>query len=858
MSHAIPPLASPSDADNEHVRRLLGQRATRADLHSRFPDVFDQDDSPSVYSHPYFSPPTPHVASNSDFTYPSPPGHAHQYHQQPARVVTSPRSPPARPRFSDDPGASILDLDDDSSRSSLESGPDDDDDHDEEHSDDDDDPDDNDEPSRMSYLGPKMRFHSRAPWETEDGVLEEDEPDTRSVLSGFHGRNTPDTFGALGFGRRSGESSRSSSKFKRSLDNPTNHSSKQRGALESLAQASLSSSSLISSSTSSHGGSGLRSVFSLGRGTNHSPQPSQSPSNITPASPSTVVAPRSPRKSVDAAFVDVSRQETHSSTTSNSCLEGSDENVHPYANPHNIAVSFPVVQPSSPASSVFKQTSVSRSDSITTVTESVIGHRARAQTAGEQDQTFLQTPRMRSSTIQGREISSPLPIGTARADASPIRDSSPNVSSIPGWLETTSAPAFNLISLEEARAQRSRNATGSARKSTSSAVSAVAPFPEPVEVASRPASLEKDKNQARSRARSVSAGSKARQALHSMVGGGGAQPVQLQRRESETLAPPVSSPHSSAKLLRHKKSGFMRIFNGRDKDKEESPPPIPALPGAYAVHTVNVIPKPAPSRVPVPRLSPPLGGFDRNAALLSPSSASQHKRSPPPLTIQTPSYSRSDDEGDGTMHGRTPSSPPQQPWLRVSNLPSSAPAQISDFPPLKLRPVSSLLSTAKFGDHIVVSPRSSFENQEPETPGSTTPSTLVSPTSPSHGALLATLARSDGRSSGEKSTSSGGSIAEDQTAIIKALQEQIVSSKMVWQRQIWELEGQIRDLKAEVEDLRVATDNTEYCNSCGRGRKEPAASEGTAASSTSNTDHSVVNRPRARTGIVSSRFGGTV
>ena len=57
----------------------------------------------------------------------------------------------------------------------------------------------------------------------------------------------------------------------------------------------------------------------------------------------------------------------------------------------------------------------------------------------------------------------------------------------------------------------------------------------------------------------------------------------------------------------------------------------------------------------------------------------------------------------------------------------------------------------------------------------------------------------------------------DQSSVIQALQEQILSTRRAWQRQIWELEGQVRDLKAEVEELRTAEGSSEYCMACGRG-----------------------------------------
>jgi len=77
----------------------------------------------------------------------------------------------------------------------------------------------------------------------------------------------------------------------------------------------------------------------------------------------------------------------------------------------------------------------------------------------------------------------------------------------------------------------------------------------------------------------------------------------------------------------------------------------------------------------------------------------------------------------------------------------------------------------------------------------------------------------------------------------KSLQEQLISARATWQRKVWELEGQVRDLKAELEEVK-GRNGDEYCDTCGRGKKLPPASSGGG----------VVNRPRART-ATSTRFG---
>lgn len=134
--------------DEDHVRQLLDQR--RAAMHTQM----DAYDSPSLYSAPFFSP-RPNDISDT-----------HSY-----RAPPSPPAPlEARSRLNE-LAQSMLDLDDYSDHDSDDDDPDTVDAH---H----DQPDD----SRMSLLGPKMRFHGKAPWEMDAEALEEEdepEPDNR-------------------------------------------------------------------------------------------------------------------------------------------------------------------------------------------------------------------------------------------------------------------------------------------------------------------------------------------------------------------------------------------------------------------------------------------------------------------------------------------------------------------------------------------------------------------------------------------------------------------------------------------------------------------------------------------------------
>ena len=330
----------------------------------------------------------------------------------------------------------------------------------------------------------------------------------------------------------------------------------------------------------------------------------------------------------------------------------------------------------------------------------------------------------------------------------------------------------------------------------------------------------------RTRARSISAGAnRARSALQTLVG-----QTKPERRDSEpTLITHNFSAGHPGKTLKHKKSGFMRLFNAGkvpEKNEQKIPPPVPSLPDSHSNNYVQSIAqrtKTSVHRIPVPRLSPSL--FESSRAQSHDTSTSdtwkQSTRRTPALSItinnQQPvagilSASVVDDHGSQT----------QPPW-KVDQPLQSAPADVSAFPALKLRPVS--LFSDHFGDHIVDTESPSSE-MDSATPRSSSPAlTPVSATQASY------------------EQPAKYSSLDNQASVIRSLQEELAEAKKAWQLRIWELEGQVRDLKATVEELK-ASDNKNYCQSCGRT---------TVAAAAPPRSESVVNRPRARTGT-SSRF----
>ncbi|KAJ7076572.1 hypothetical protein B0H15DRAFT_955584 [Mycena belliarum] len=842
------------DPHDAHLRALLDQRAARAAVTADY-----DTDSPSIYSSQGFFSPRP-----NDF--------AHHETRSPRFYPASPRSPPETRNRLNELAESML-AREDSERDENE-------DEEEDLSFSDEAPDTVDaahEPddSRMSLLGPKMRFLGRAPWEDGAVLEEEDEPEPDrgrdGIRKGLGFRSSSRATTASS--RPSGESSRShQAKPKRSFETTSSGNSPygRGGALHMLGQASLSSTSLLPQQVPRQ--PGLRLNLSFPR--SDSPSSQYASSTRAPASPRSLTSSHAPSPAprsnheythLPSSNKPLTRRPTNDSATGQSVYS---EDTHPYANPDLVfsyaadAVNDPSPSPT-PARSVFNIPGVSRSDSTATVTESLMTTTSRSATGStltpdtSASSMSPQRPRSRGSMFHGKEISAPLPINPTTLPTlsnhnmfSPV--AAPNLPA--GWAERSASPTFALISLEQARAQRTRSAT--AHNLSVSSTSST-PFPETPTGDSNDHSPT-NSSTSRTRARSISTGARAKNALQNIVG---AMP-RPERRDSEpaTTVPLQPGPSGGVpgKTLKHKKSnGFMRLFNGArggEKDGRISPPPVPSLSDGYAAFNAQQqsgakLAKGSSHRVPPPQISPSVEAPDMwdDHNQVSPSL----RPVPPSLSINTGPQSRlrATSTTDDFQTRTGPSDMSTRDWHQT-DLPQSAPPNVTEFPALKLRPVSTLFS-AHFGEHIVAHDPDVHQpglDADGDTLSSMSASTVVSPITP--GLLL-------GRGSGDKAPMA--TISEDQSALVQSLQDQIVSAKKAWQRHIWELEGQVRDLKAEVDGLRTA-DGERYCDACGRGRPDgagPAHAHSGGPVAAYEHKPGVINRPRARTGT-SARYGSAV
>ncbi|KAL5534341.1 hypothetical protein ACEPAG_803 [Sanghuangporus baumii] len=840
---------------DDHVRALLDQRAQRADVPpppTRMSIFSDRSDSPSLYSHfdnnPYRNTPTTPVPRFNRYN------EDHDYHDR--HDVYPPLSPKERLA---DPNASSLDLSEDTDAYS-ESGS--------RIVDTEDDsnlvPDEDEDPeTRLSLMGPKMRVHSRAPWEEDEGSLSDGDSDIggNDNASVFSGKKAGLMRG-LGFGSKSPAPRPSFDsgmpvKGKHSFETTTNTvaSSTSRSAIHALAQASMSSTSLAIGQNPPTGR--LPHKLSVGRLALHRDRSASGPASASdtgsyypPLSPRSAVfterssgrnSPASCRPRRDSISPNRSEFTTTSvRTRSPSPIPAHDNDsayMHPYANP----VLLSAYHRSQGKNTFNKEeqdaghSHVIRNDSVTTLATSeetvTVTHSSSTLSA-----SLTSTSGMETSTPPTSDfslVSSASRVEILRAEqitheAEKLkeqkrskRETKLGPISAPCLVENggfpTSTP-YNLISLEQAQARaRERN-----RSATTSAVS----FP----------TSNVDDNSPHDftpRARSTSGAGKAKHVLPLLS-------VDNKKTVMDDMPSPISpagnkhpSPIGPAggKVLRPKRSGFMKLFNAREKDKiPEVPPPLPLI-GSRAwsqSDDTNSLctarpPKISTHRVPVPAVVPPpnVNSDDSGSKKTGPSLS---------IKISSPPSSHASSQ---MMHTRKSDSPKALHPPTSPRMPSSAPADMTEFQSLKLRPVSAFFSK-NFAEHLLA------EDQRADSPRNADVASLISPTTVASSDLIPSPVNAGFNIAGIADSSHGDRFTtgenEDQSAIIVALKDQIRASRITWQRQIWELEGQIRDLRAEIDDLKSG----DICEVCGRG--------GSLSQERKVSNTGVLHRPRAKTG----------
>lgn len=304
---------------------------------------------------------------------------------------------------------------------------------------------------------------------------------------------------------------------------------------------------------------------------------------------------------------------------------------------------------------------------------------------------------------------------------------------------------------------------------------------------------------------------------------------------------PVGPP--PGRTVRPKRSGFMKLFNGREKERHQDVPPLPittqgvVMPQTpetpvYTEQTTPRVAKMSTHRVPVP----PLPTSPKHSTVAQ--SEPRSRKPAPALTIKVSTPPTPFTHGLDPQPRRSDSPKSSSKAHTPLQIPVSAPAGTTQFPSLKLRPVSGFFSSG-FADHLLAA--GDDQMQSPTSPRADTFS-LLSPSTVSSNEPIPSPVNTGGfftdHPSGVMAASS-----EDPAAVISALKEQIRTHRKVWQRQIWELEGQVRDLKAEIEDMRGGGGG-EMCEMCGRG----GLLSGDAPERKGSNGSGVIHRPRAKTG----------
>lgn len=549
--------------------------------------------------------------------------------------------------------------------------------------------------------------------------------------------------------------------------------------------------------------------------------------------------------SSDASRIGQQRSVSPSKVPSSQERQSRDNFVHPYANPDLVAPYTP--SPETIPSHHLILGDMSGSDSNSTVADSTSIRSEAFSVISTETSTSSLTSRdlpYENPRVNGKKISSPISV-LHQSDASYVDRNTRFLSLHPPPTGFEGPRRVNprsstvtLITLQEAQARERV-------RSNTVHTTVTRPKLPPPNVDDTPETTEDQAEEmdtvgilARTRVRSTSVGTR-----HTTAP---LPPVQISEMGEDSVVSTSTSPvHGRA--LKHKKSGFMRLFTGRNSEgeKERSPPPsIPPLTDAYGkqslqIHGTRKTSMPTLPRVPKPSFSPTLHAPNATSALTNSSSSggdgpdgkvpSSRRRPPPSLSIVTKT---SDHSISSLVTGRSSSSglnftPPAPLSLTV---PQSAPPGDTDFAGLKLRPVSASFSS-HFADMVAATVK---EPQHVHTPSSAaSSSTALSPFTP------VSMRRSDDASA------TGVETPGEEYLTIKGLQDQFVSAKKAWQQQIWELRGQIRDLTSELEGLR-AVEIQECCDVCGRGK--PRRRHASPSDEQQPENVGVVNRPRARTG----------
>jgi len=374
------------------------------------------------------------------------------------------------------------------------------------------------------------------------------------------------------------------------------------------------------------------------------------------------------------------------------------------------------------------------------------------------------------------------------------------------WQHTPSSPTFRLLSLEEAQAMKSKQRTvamGTAGSTSSSPHIRGRTVSERLKSHTAPQeTAEFEEN-----SKSATPNLKTRRSLLGLFG---------KKERDRPVTPRAASPPPPVPSL---------------------PPSVPGTPSGFAPQLTSSTAPKSPRRIPPPSLNAvensPLteNNNAKENTSLSPLPSPKHQPttqlppvpSPPPVVMAPQPRKKGSFLGHGS---RAPLAKPPS----INRNPGSTSPSIA-FPALQVRPVSTIFSSLP-SDYLSGA-------ASPPVPVLSFRATADSPSTPGFSSRSASF--STGSSDAGPRTPSVDHSAN--AAVLSQLRDQVNGAREVWKSQISDLEAQVRSLKKEIEELKVAP-----CASCGHVACGDAPNE---------MKTSMLNRPRAKTAAGGrTLFGG--
>ncbi|CAE6449336.1 unnamed protein product [Rhizoctonia solani] len=709
---------------------------------------------------------------------------------------------------------------------------------------------------RLSYLGPKTRMISKAPWEEDGGADEEavsdtEAADTLSMFAGkFKGKGRSrsrtltqckaemERFLGGGWGRTSSDTRPSMDSSKRSIDSyvQTPLSPRHGSFSDAIRGVGARTPSLFSASSATSSGTqsairprGGSSGAALQINAYHLDSRGSSPVSSSPTTPNFV----HPYANLELLSAGACRDGEASPSRSNSSATLTASTVSSYVTPSSTSSSATLPEQHEQPSSSKKEKH--RPPHIAVVPLNRPGPYVNS----------AKSPSALSISFV------PLSPTSMSSTSAPQEDPSPGMRVFPG------SPAYNLISLEQAQQNQIRARERSRSITSNTSHNPISPHPkEIVHKKSKPVlgpvgggfsstiggGSPSPRNAEDARVRTVSAGSAPRgrprgytatsiasQSTTSVniVPGAGIENIPEPRSTGQTGTPMETVP---PRQLKGKRSGFLKFFkNGSSPGNPNISSPITPMHISHNGVELPPVPK-VPAQYQMPKASSPseLGGRrELPPVVVSPAHGRAQSLERSQSVSDESHTSIGDHQGHRFQQQRSNTEP-------LNSLEDEAGPRDASFGSLKLRPVSSVFKGMP-EDYLTGSPkvahsRGSDDSRNGDSSGFED-SNVLSPATPyfpqsarsckTHVSTASSGSDAFSSSVDPRTPSSLGfpagvprSSTESQSAsVIASLREQIESLRETSRRQISDLENQVQSLRAELDAAK--------CDRCAHNERRP-------------------------------------